>query len=71
MATKAISVDMEAFRILRRERNGPRDSYSQVIQRRYAGQPARIVDESLKFHAPELEGRSFCGPRRDEKHAAS
>jgi len=67
MATKTISVDMEAFRILRRERKGQRDSYSQVIQRLYAGQPARTVDEFLKLHAPELEGRGFCGPRGDEK----
>ena len=71
MATKTISVDMEAFRILRRERKGPRDSYSQVIQRLYAGQPARTVDEFLKVHAPELEGRGFGGPRIDEKHAAT
>ena len=71
MATKTISVDMEAFRILRRERKGPRDSYSQVIQRLYAGQPARTVDEFLNFHAPELEGRGFGGPRSDEKHSAT
>jgi len=59
---------MEAFRILRRERKGPRDSYSQVIQRLYAGQSARTVDEFLTLHAPELEGRGFGGARRDEKH---
>ena len=71
MATKTISVDMEAFRILRRERKGPRDSYSQVIQRLYSCQPARTVDEFLKLHAPELEGRGFGGPRSDEKHTAT
>jgi len=71
MATKTISVDMEAFRILRRERTGPRDSYSQVIQRLYAGQPARTVDEFVKLHAPELEERGFGGPRSDEKHSAA
>lgn len=70
MATKTISVDMEAFRILRRERKGPRDSYSQVIQRLYAGQPARTVDEFLRVHAPGLEGRGFGRPLSDEKHAA-
>lgn len=71
MATKTISIDMEAFRILRRERKGARDSYSQVIQRLYASQPARTVDEFLKFHAPALEGRGFGGPRRDEKNSAA
>ncbi len=45
MPTKTISIDMQAFRILRRERKGPRDSYSQVIQRLYAAQPARTVEE--------------------------
>lgn len=71
MATKTISVDMEAFRILRRERKGPRDSYSRVIQRLYAGQPARTVDEFLMTHAPAVEGRGFGGPKRDEKHTAA
>jgi len=71
MATKTISIDMEAFRILRRERKGRRDSYSQVIQRLYAAQPARTVDEFLKFHAPALEGRGFGGPQRDEEHPAT
>jgi predicted CopG family antitoxin len=71
MATKTISIDMEAFRILRRERQGRRDSYSRVIQRLYAAQPARTVDEFLQFHAPSLEGRGFGGPRRDEKHPAA
>jgi predicted CopG family antitoxin len=71
MATKTISVDMEAFRILRRERKGPRDSYSRVIQRLYAGQPARTVDEFMKRHVPALEGRGFGGARRNEKHPAA
>jgi predicted CopG family antitoxin len=71
MATKTISIDMEAFKILRRERKGPRDSYSRVIQRLYAAQPARTVDEFLTFHAPVLEGRGFGGPQRNEKHPAA
>jgi predicted CopG family antitoxin len=71
MATKTISVDMEAFRILRRERKGPRDSYSQVIQRLYAGQPARTVDEFLKLMLQSSRERGFGGPRSDEKHSAA
>ena len=67
MATKTISVDMQAYSILRRERKGRRDSYSQVIQRLYAAQPARTVDAFLKFHEPALAGRGFGGPRRREK----
>lgn len=70
MATKTISIDMEAFRILRRERKGRRDSYSQVIRRLYAAQPARTIDEFLKFHAPALEGRGFGGPDSDATRAA-
>lgn len=71
MATKTISVDMKAYGILRRERKGLRDSYSQVIQRLYAAQPARTVDDFLKSHAPALEGRGFGGPRRREKTPAA
>jgi len=71
MATKTISIDMEAFRILRRERKRARDYFSQVIQRLYAAQPARTVEEFLKFHAPALEGRGFRGPRRHEEHSAA
>ncbi|MSU65343.1 MAG: PIN domain-containing protein [Opitutus sp.] len=67
MATKTISIDMEACRILRRERKGPRDSYFQVIQRLYAAHPVRTVDEFLKDHVPALEGRGFGGPKRHEK----
>ena len=71
IATKTIRIDMEAFKILRRERKGPCDSYSRVIQRLYAAQPARTVDEFLKFHAPALEGRGFGGLERDEKNSAA
>ena len=71
MATKTISIDMEAFRILRRERKGRRDSYSQVIRRLYAAQPARTVDEFLKFHVPALEGRGFGASKKNEVHPAA
>ncbi len=33
MATKTISVDLVAYEMLKSARNGPRDSFSQVIRR--------------------------------------
>ena len=71
MASKTISVDMEAFRILRRERKGRGDSYSQVIRRLYAGQPARTFGEFIEHHESELLGRRFGGQRRRAKATAA
>jgi len=71
MATKTISVDMEAFGILRRERQGKGDSYSQVIRRLYAAQPARTFAELIAHHEPQLLGRGFGGARRHAKKAAA
>ncbi len=69
MATKTISVDMEAYRILRQERRGERDSFSQVIRRLYAAQPARTFVDFITHHEPELLGRGFGGPNRRAKKA--
>lgn len=71
MATKTIRIDLEAFQILRRERKGNRDSYSQVIRRLYAAQPARTADDFLKLHVPVLEGRGFGGQFVDGKNSAA
>ena len=71
MATKTISVDMEAYKILRHERKGSRDSFSQVIRRLYAAQPARTFCEFIEHHESELLGRGFGGPRRRAKTTAA
>lgn len=71
MATKTISVDMEAYKILRRERRGPRDSFSQVIRRLHAAQPARTFSELIKHHEPMLEGRGFGKTRRHARETAA
>ena len=71
MASKTISVDTEAFRILRRERKGRGDSYAQVIRRLYAAQPARTFGEFVEHHESELLGRGFGGSRRRAKATAA
>jgi predicted CopG family antitoxin len=62
---------MEAYRILRRERRGERDSFSQVIRRLYAARPARTFAEFVERHEPELLGRGFGGPRNRAKATAA
>ncbi len=69
MATKTISVDMEAYKILRRERKGRRDSYSQVIRRLYAERPALTAGELLEA-TRRFEGIG-AGKRREKPHAAA
>jgi predicted CopG family antitoxin len=71
MATKTISIDMEAYRILRRERKGPGDSFSQVIRRLYAAQPAQTFGEFVTKHESKLLGRGFGGVRRRAKASAA
>jgi predicted CopG family antitoxin len=71
MATKTISIDMEAYKILRRERKGREDSFSQVIRRLHAAQPARTFGEFIAHHEPKLLGRGFGGARRRAKATAA
>lgn len=71
MATKTISIDMEAYRILRRERKGKGDSFSQVIRRLHAAQPARTFGEFIEHHEAALIGRGFGGARQRAKTAAA
>jgi predicted CopG family antitoxin len=71
MASKTISIDPDALRILRRERQGRGDSYSQVIRRLYASQPARTFGDFFARHEPDLIGRGFGGPRRRAKTTAA
>jgi hypothetical protein len=71
MATKTISIDMEAYKILRRERKGRDASFSQVIRRLYSAQPARTFGEFIAHHEPGLLGRGFGGARRRAKATAA
>jgi predicted CopG family antitoxin len=45
MADKTISIDAEAWRILRKARRGPREPYSAVIRRLAAKHPATTLAE--------------------------
>jgi predicted CopG family antitoxin len=67
MATKTISIDLEALRILQQEKKNRGDSYSQVIRRLHAAQPARTFAEFAARHEPALLGRGFGGTRRRAK----
>jgi len=53
MATKTISIDMEAYRRLTRARLSPKDSFSQVIRRARWDDPVRTCG-SLLAALPDL-----------------
>ncbi len=48
MATKTISVDLEAYEALRRARRSPKESFSQVIRRARWSDRAKTCDDLLK-----------------------
>ena len=58
MATKTISIDMEAYEKLRRARSGPSESFSQVIKRGHWNRPQSTAAALLE--------RLEAGPALDE-----
>jgi predicted CopG family antitoxin len=59
MKLKTVSVDVEAFRLLRRAK-GPRESYGDVVRRVFAQLAAEEVDvekhlAELMAHPPEVD----------------
>ncbi len=48
MATKTISVDIEAYRLLSKARTSPKESFSQVIKRAQWSQRAKTGADLLK-----------------------
>ena len=70
MATKTISIELDAYELLAREKQGRNESFSRVIRRLFAERPALTAGELLD-RVQTLQGRG-AGPRRKRpRHAAA
>jgi predicted CopG family antitoxin len=69
MATKTISLETDAYELLRSEKLGERESFSQVVRRLFAERPVLTAGELLEALKP-LEGKG-AGKRRTGRHAAA
>lgn len=52
MSTKTISIEADAYELLRRERRGARESFSQVVRRLVQERPALTAGELLEALKP-------------------
>ncbi len=68
MATKTISLETDAYRLLKRQKIGPRESFSQVVRRLIAERPAETLGE-LDDMMRDLEGIG-AGPKRKPRVSA-
>ncbi len=70
MATKTISIEIDAYDMLVRERRDPRESFSRVIRRVLSERPAMTAGDLLDA-VQAFEGKG-AGPRRKrDRHAAA
>jgi negative regulator of replication initiation len=70
MATKTISIEVDAYQLLAREKKDRSESFSRVIRRLFAERPALTADELLQSVAP-LQGRGAGQRRRRSRHVAA
>jgi predicted CopG family antitoxin len=68
MPSKTISLETDAYKLLRREKR-PRESFSQVVRRITAERPALTAAELLDAVKP-FEGRG-AGKRRSRRRAVA
>jgi predicted CopG family antitoxin len=69
MATKTISLETDAYDLLKNEKRNERESFSQVVRRLFAERPVLTAGELLEAMKP-FEGRG-AGKRRAGRHAAA
>jgi predicted CopG family antitoxin len=69
MATKTISLETDAYDLLKNEKRDDRESFSQVVRRLFAERPVLTAGELLEAMKP-FEGRG-AGKRRGGRHAAA
>jgi predicted CopG family antitoxin len=69
MATKTISIEIDAYELLVRERKDPKESFSRVIRRVLSERPALTAGDLLDA-MKAFEGRG-AGPRRRRSRDAA
>jgi hypothetical protein len=70
MATKTISIEIDAYDLLVRERKDPKESFSRVIRRVLSERPALTAGDLLDA-MKAFEGRGAGPRRRRSRHAAA
>jgi hypothetical protein len=73
MATKTISIDMEAYEALRRARRSERDSFSQVIKRAKWDAPVMTCGDLLAAlpHLPKADEKTLRYLEKAQQHDAA
>ena len=69
MATKTISVEVDAYDLLKKEKQSERESFSQVVRRLFAERPVLTAGE-LAETMKSFEGKG-AGKRRTGRHATA
>ena len=69
MATKTISLEIDAYDLLKNEKRDERESFSQVVRRLFAERPVLTAGELLEAMKP-FAGKG-AGKRRGGRHAAA
>jgi predicted CopG family antitoxin len=70
MATKTISIEIDAYELLVREKRDPKESFSRVIRRVLSERPALTAGDLLAA-TKAFEGKGAGPRRRRERNAAA
>lgn len=70
MATKTISIEVDAYELLVRERRDPKESFSRVIRRVLSERPALTAGDLLAA-MDAFEGKGAGTRRKRERNAAA
>jgi predicted CopG family antitoxin len=69
MATKTISIEIDSYELLKREKRDERESFSQVIRRLFSERPVLTAGELAEV-LKSLEGKG-AGKRRNKRRVAA
>ncbi|MDR1283064.1 MAG: antitoxin VapB family protein [Opitutaceae bacterium] len=70
MATKTISLEVDAYDMLKKEKRAPGESFSQVVRRLMTDRPAAMTAEELEEAMQPFLGKGAGKKRRHHRAAA-